>query len=29
MNGFGFKREKSECVLLQSQIAIMQEIFDD
>jgi len=24
----GFKREKSECKLLQSQIAIMQEIFE-
>lgn len=25
---FGFKREKSECKLLQSQIAIMQDIFE-
>ena len=25
---FGFKREKSECKLLQSQIAIMQEIYE-
>ena len=29
LGGFGFKREKSECKLLQSQISVMQEIFDE